>query len=78
MDTDSGCAICNRSKNVVEPRIGHSKLNLGRRLFMRRGLAKVATEWMMTRAALKLRESCYAVGRKCGLVVFVVEVFIVV
>jgi hypothetical protein len=38
----------------VEPRIGHLKPNLGVRRFLRRGIEKVKTEWIMACTVVNL------------------------
>ncbi len=53
MGTEEGREIYRRRKYTVEPRIGHLKHNLGVRRFMRRGLEKVKTEWIMACSAVK-------------------------
>jgi len=54
MGTKAGRAIYKRRKCTVEPRIGHIKHNMGVRRFLRRGLEKVTTEWMMVCSAVNL------------------------
>ncbi len=54
MATEAGREICKRRKYTVEPRIGHIKHNLGVRRFLRRGLEKVKTEWIMVCTAVNL------------------------
>jgi len=54
MGTEEGRAIYKRRKYTVEPRIGHVKHNLGVRRFLRRGIEKVKTEWIMVCTAVNL------------------------
>jgi hypothetical protein len=54
MDTEEGRAIYKRRKYTVEPRIGHIKHNMGMRRFLRRGIAKVSTEWIMACSVVNL------------------------
>lgn len=54
MDTEAGRQIYKRRKHTVEPRIGHIKHNLEVRRFLRRGLEKVTTEWMMVCTAVNM------------------------
>ncbi len=54
MSTEAGREIYKRRKHTVEPRIGHIKHNLGVRRFLRRGLEKVTTEWMMVCTTVNL------------------------
>lgn len=54
MATDNGREIYKRRKHTVEPRIGHIKHNLGVRRFLRRGLEKVKTEWMLVCTAVNV------------------------
>ncbi len=54
MGTEAGREIYKRRKYTVEPRIGHIKHNLGVRRFLRRGIEKVKTEWIMTCNAVNL------------------------
>ncbi len=54
MATDAGREIYKRRKYTVEPRIGHIKHNLGVRRFLRRGMEKVKTEWIMACTAVNL------------------------
>ena len=49
-----GREIYKRRKYTVEPRIGHIKHNMGVRRFLRRGLEKVKTEWIMVCTAVNL------------------------
>ena len=49
-----GREIYKRRKHTVEPRIGHIKHNMGVRRFLRRGIEKVKTEWMMVCSAVNL------------------------
>ena len=54
MGTEEGREIYKRRKYTVEPRIGHIKHNMGVRRFLRRGLEKVKTEWIMACTAVNL------------------------
>ncbi len=54
MATEEGREIYKRRKYTVEPRIGHLKHNLGVRRFLRRGIEKVKTEWIMACTAVNL------------------------
>ena len=54
MDTQAGRAIYKRRKCTVEPCFGHIKHNMGVRRFMRRGIEKVKTEWIMVCTAVNL------------------------
>ena len=54
MATEEGREIYQRRKYTVEPRIGHIKHNMGVRRFLRRGLEKVKTEWIMACTAVNL------------------------
>lgn len=54
MVTEEGREIYKRRKCTVEPRIGHIKHNMGVRRFLRRGLEKVTTEWMLVCTAVNL------------------------
>ena len=54
MVTEEGREIYKRCKDTVEPRIGHIKHNLGVRRFLRRGIEKVKTEWIMACSAVNL------------------------
>lgn len=54
METEAGREIYKRRKYTVEPRIGHIKHNMGVRRFLRRGLEKVKTEWLMVCTAVNL------------------------
>jgi hypothetical protein len=54
MGTEAGREIYKRRKHTVEPRIGHIKHNLGVRRFLRRGIEKVTTEWMMVCTAVNV------------------------
>lgn len=54
MGTETGREIYKRRKHTVEPRIGHIKHNLGVRRFLRRGIEKVKTEWIMVCTAVNL------------------------
>ncbi len=53
MATEEGREIYKRRKCIVEPRIGHIKHNMGVRRFLRRGIEKVKTEWIMACSAVK-------------------------
>lgn len=54
MATEAGREIYKRRKYTVEPRIGHIKHNLGVRRFLRRGIEKVKSEWIMVCTAVNL------------------------
>ncbi len=54
MGTEAGRQIYKRRKHTVEPRIGHIKHNMGVRRFLRRGIEKVTTEWMMVCTAVNV------------------------
>jgi transposase len=54
MATEAGREIYKRRKHTVEPRIGHIKHNMGVRRFLRRGIEKVTTEWMMVCTAVNV------------------------
>ena len=54
MSTEEGREIYRRRKYTVEPRIGHIKHTLGVRRFLRRGIEKVTTEWIMACSAVNL------------------------
>ena len=54
MGTETGREVYKRRKYTVEPRIGHIKHNMGVRRFLRRGIEKVRTEWIMTCTAVNL------------------------
>ena len=54
MATEAGREIYRRRKYTVEPRIGHIKHNMGLRRFLRWGIEKVKTEWIMACTAVNL------------------------
>ncbi len=54
MATEEGRETYRRRKYTVEPRIGHIKHNMGLRRFLRRGIEKVKTEWIMACSAVNL------------------------
>ena len=54
MATEKGRDICRRRKCTVELRIGHIKHNMGVGRFLRRGLEKVKTEWIIACTAANL------------------------
>jgi hypothetical protein len=54
MAMEDGREIYKRRKYTVEPRIGHIKHNMGLRRFLRRGIEKVKTEWIMACTAVNL------------------------
>ena len=54
MGTEAGREIYKRRKHTVEPRIGHIKHNMGVRRFLRCGIEKVTTEWMMVCTAVNV------------------------
>ena len=54
MGSEAGRAMYKRRREIVEPRFGHIKHNLGVRRFLRRGLEKVRTEWGMVCTAVNV------------------------
>lgn len=55
MGTEDGGKSSKRRKYTVGPRIGHLSHDLGVRRFLRRGIEKVQTEWIMVCSAVILR-----------------------
>lgn len=54
MKSPAGRATYSRRKEIVEPRFGYIKHDLGVRRFLRRGLEKVRAEWTLVCTAVNV------------------------